>query len=333
MQRLFQSGRSLKRAGTLLFILGGLLIVGPWAYSHASSFTSRTWKRTKPQASAWISNAVTSFKNSTQSTPQASAPLQPPPVTLAEAKRTIPGVLKDIYTALNEGNPQLVARHLHTEILKNSKGLDFICQPFNYRAHYIDSIVERPNQWFLVRVRTLFKPSHERSYLMTFGFWNGHFYLHYGEDDPFSSEKNAAVAIARKFIFAVRAGEWDLVRRLSSPDLDVNEFNGADWQRALSRISGVEIEEGDVQVVSNFGIKLKVKPKFSTFWMLSGSQIQVDPADPDMRVVHFVLDEWGNKNQVTAANLEQQTLLRFGISQNRTHPAVSSDTSSPEERQ
>lgn len=166
---------------------------------------------------------------------------------------------------------------------------------------------------------------------MSFGFWNGHFYLHRADDEVFSQEKNAAVAIARKFIFAVRAGEWDLVRQLASPDLNTNELSGVDWQRARSYIRDVEIEVGDVQVISNYGIKLKVKPKFSSFWMLSDSELQVDPATPDMKVVHFVMDERGHKTQIKALNLEQQTLLRFGLSQNRTHQALPSDTPSPEE--
>lgn len=337
MDGLFRSGRSLKRAGTVLFLLGAVLIIGPWAFSQATRFATGTWKRTKPQASAWISNAVTGLTKATSPTPKAPVPPPPPQITLEDAKNTIPGVLKSVYFALNHGNPQSVGQHIQADIFNNHQKLDYICQPFSYRAHYIDSVVERPNQEFLVRVRTLFKPLRESAYLMHFGVWKGYFYIHHVEDDQFPLEKSAAAEAARRFVYAARAGEWDIVRGVSSADLDVDQLKDSDWMRLWASVKEAVVEDREVTTVANYGLKLDFIVRLEESWFSKRVHLQFEPLNGQVKVVDVLFDPYGPKKQITARNLEQQTLLRFGISptqtQNRTHPAISPDSPSLEERQ
>src|SRR5688500_18337438 len=93
-----------------------------------------------------------------------SAPKTDPPraeYTLDMAIQSMPGILRNIYAALNDGRPNNASSFLNKSIFESTSSLDKLCQPFTYRSHYVESVVEQRHQqtkWFVARVRTLSKP-------------------------------------------------------------------------------------------------------------------------------------------------------------------------------
>jgi len=134
-----------------------------------------------------------------------------------EARRVIPAALTRIYSALNDAGPQEAAGLLSADIIKSSRDVDYICQPFTYRAHHVVSIVEQPDGTFLARVRTLFKPFKERVYVFCFKKVADSYLAYRVDDDRFTQEGEAATDAVRQFIFAAKAGNWDLASRYASP--------------------------------------------------------------------------------------------------------------------
>src|ERR1017187_5784024 len=146
-------------------------------------------------------------------------PSLPGAIMLAEAKGDISNVLKGIYTALDEGRAPAATTFLTQPLPRNLEGyLDYICQPFNYRAHYVASVVQRSDTVFVAQVRTLFKPFKEKAYLMQFVMApRGTFRLNRVDDDQCKPESEAAKETVRQFVFAVRAEKWDVASRYASP--------------------------------------------------------------------------------------------------------------------
>src|ERR1039457_2165270 len=96
----------------------------------------------------------------------AAKPTAPAVPTIADATAAINQALREIYSALTRGEPTLAAGYLVPHILQNTEVLDFICRPFNYRAHYIEAVAERPDPTGLIfqaRVRLLLKPLEEQA--------------------------------------------------------------------------------------------------------------------------------------------------------------------------
>jgi hypothetical protein len=185
-----------------------------------------------------------------------------PSTTLAKPKETIPRLVKQIYAGLNEGRPSDIRSLLSPTYFENSKNLDSICQPFNYRTHYIASIVEAPRSTifsettYVARVHTLYKTVGERATLMYFKSRSAgeELYLSKNEHDPLVREKQAAQDVIRMFIFAARAGQWDVIKKLSSPKLPFEELKQYEWQHYLAGIRNVDLQ---TTWVHHNGIKIE----------------------------------------------------------------------------
>ena len=65
---------------------------------------------------------------------------------LDEARLAIPQLLTKIYRSLDQGNPQAIGSFVSPDITTRVQTLDAICRPFAYKAHYVETIIERPGQ-------------------------------------------------------------------------------------------------------------------------------------------------------------------------------------------
>lgn len=237
--------------------------------------------------------------------------------TLDAAKRSIPAILTGIYAALNNAKVQDAAPFVSADIIKSRETLDYLCQPFTYRAHYIVSVVERPDGLFLARVRTLFKPFSERAYLFYFKESDGRFYVHHVEDDPFTLERVVAVDRVRQFILAAHTGKWEVVARYASPHLPIDDLKTPEWQQYLSRI---ERADGDGQVSINAdqgGITLGLRFGVRNF---QDPDFLVDPSIEKIIRAFYKIDtsftDLSNppsNSGIADPNIDKYTLARFGL--------------------
>ena len=170
-----------------------------------------------------------------------------PSISLTEAKQRIPGILKEIYQDLDQGNPRAASSFITSEILSNSSMIDTICKPFTYRAHYIESIIERPNNRFEARIRVLFQPMEESAQTLSFRV-QGHSLIvenistYLG--DGFRTWENAAMEVARKFYYALKANRQDVLNKLvSSPEvlLSLTNNNLQRYLKSLGEIISVPV--------------------------------------------------------------------------------------------
>jgi len=161
----------------------------------------------------------------------ASSRYDAPTPRLSEARQAIPIEINAIFQSLDQGNPQGARQFFTADVLNDARQLDAICTPFNYRTHYVVSIVERPGNVFEVRVRALFKPLKETAQVFIFIPGNGVFLLTQVEPDPFTAEAEQAKESVRKFIFAVRAGQWETAAHYVSPHLSLDPLKGEEIPR------------------------------------------------------------------------------------------------------
>jgi hypothetical protein len=288
-----KSGQNLKRIGAALFVIGTALLFGSWLSSGLVGVSSRDKK--------------IDLGTAANSTPIA------PAITLHDAKKEIPGVLRDIYAALNQGNPQNVAQYIQTEIFRDSQKLDDLCQPFSYRAHYIESIIEKPNKLYLVRVRTLFKPLHVKAYIMHFTNIDGRFLLVQAEGDSFVLEKEVAIHTARQFVFAAKAAEWDVLKRLSSKQLDLSPLEN-EWGDIFSSLKDPTVDSVNLESEGCFKLKVRVADKGFSYY-LDSIYIFVEPdnASKVVEVIHRATMDSRKQRHIEDLNLEQNMLARFKV--------------------
>lgn len=121
--------------------------------------------------------------------------------------------------------------------MNDSHQLDAICMPFSYRAYYVSSVIERPGPVFEARVRTLFKPFEANAQVFTFQPYMGSFMLMRVEKDTLSAEIESAKEAVRQFIFAVRAGRWDVAARYALPGLPLEQMKSPQWAEYFSKIT------------------------------------------------------------------------------------------------
>lgn len=241
--------------------------------------------------------------------------------TLDAAKRSIPAVLNGIYSALDDARTTDVAPFVSPDIIKSPETLDYLCQPFTYRAHYIVSIVERSDGLFLVRVRALFKPFNERAYLCYFKESEGKFRLQKVEADPFTLEREAAVDAVRQFILAAHDGNWDVVARYASPHLPIDEMKTPEWQQYLSRI---EHADGDGQVSINanhgsitLGLRFGVRNFQDPDFLVDPSTGAVIRAFYKVGTSFTNLSSPPNDAGITDPKVDEYTLARFALTPER----------------
>lgn len=248
-----------------------------------------------------------------------------PPTTestgpLAAARQSIPAVVSRIYSALDSARLNDAGPLLSADILKNPETLDFLCQPFTYRGHYVVSVVEQADGSFLARVRALFKPFREGAYTLFFKESEGGFVLYRVETDPLTQEREAAVDAVRQFILASHSGDWETVRRNSSPHLPIDEMKAPEWERYLSRI---EHADGDGQVTVNSGhggITLGLRFGVRNF---QDPDFLVDPATGKIIRAFFKigtnftnLSSPPNDSGISDPDIDEYTLARFGLEPN-----------------
>ena len=152
--------------------------------------------------------------------------------------------------------------------------------------------MERQSGEFQVRTRVLFDPIDEHAYVLLFSFFQGRFVLAdvaESNDDWFGAEKQAAVELARNFIFAAKAGKEDALSRLVSPGIPISSFvTDSCWQQFFH-----DTEEPRVNTValkSYKGLKIEVDLNLSPaagfgFHDIGQAYFVVDRVDGEYKIV------------------------------------------------
>ncbi len=272
----------------------------------------------------------------------------PAPMTLAEAQGKIPTILRVIYHALNAGNPLEVAHFFSSDIANDSRQLDSICHPFAYRSHYIEAIIERPDQTFEARVHALFAPFQEKVQVLVFRPEGNSLVLVQIVDEAagpwtwsnavgrwYEPYRDTAIQMARDFIYAAKAQRSDVLAGMAATGMDVSQYTTEpcwhDLFQAVTQVTSI-----NANLVNYDGLKIEVDTSIQTslgyshasnagarFWfdMLQG-QAKLVAAEP-------FYDAYGNMffqtpascsnvgksffATVEAPNLEAYTLKRFGL--------------------
>ncbi len=236
--------------------------------------------------------------------------------SLEGARRAIPAILDRIYSALNDGQPQEAATALSADIIKSEHDLDYLCQPFTHRAHYVVSIVEEADGTYLARVRALFKPFKERAYVFHFRKSADSFFAYRIQDDSFTQESEAAKDTVRQFISAAKSQDWERVTRYASPHLPIDEMKTPQWEHYLSRIRGADLE-GQVRINSDHGAMLEMQ---FVLGLLEDPAFLVDPTTGTvMRAFYKIGNSFTNAASppntagITDAAIDSYTQARFGL--------------------
>jgi hypothetical protein len=130
-------------------------------------------------------------------------------------RASIPKALMAIYAALNDGNPLNAAQYLTPQILQNTSAIDNICRPFNLRGLFIETIAERQSGLYQATVHVLYKEGGERVYAMQFRMAGAQPILqeaHDETDDWVQAQKDEAISVVRKFLYAAKAGNDDIAK-------------------------------------------------------------------------------------------------------------------------
>jgi TonB family protein len=260
---------------------------------------------------------------------------------LDDAKQAIPALLTKIYQALDQGNLQAIRSFVSPQIVGDSARLDAICRPFTYKAHYIEAIIERPGQKFEVRVHAFFQPFHENVYVLTFHPFQGNFLLSEMSDptdDWFGPAKEAAILLARNFIYAAKAQRADVLAGLVAPGLDVSRYtDNSCWHELFQQVA--EVNGAHAELESHEGVKVVVHATVSNtneqsiFWVdRVNDQYKIVSADP-LHGPSFILNPLFNNAPAAcrgldpsvfapalAPHLEEDTLKRFGLPLSSTQP-------------
>ena len=256
---------------------------------------------------------------------------------LDDAKQAIPVILTKVYQALDQGNPQAIRDFISPQIAQSSQTLDAICRPFTYKTHYIEAIIERPGQNFETRVHGFFQPFHENLYVLTFHPYHGTFQLsavHEPTDDWFGPAKEAAMLLARNFIYAAKAQRAEVLATLVAPDVDISRYTANPcWRGIFQMVS--EIRNANAVLESHAGVKVAVhetvsltrgSDEWAEFWIDNlGGQYKIVSAEP-MRAPEFIFGMFNAPpggcrgvdrdifSPARSPHMEQDTLKRFGLS-------------------
>jgi len=244
-----------------------------------------------------------------------------PLLSLDEAKQSIPHILERIYQCLDQGNPRAAGSFITSEILSNSTKLDIICKPFAYRAHYIESIIERPENKFEVRIRVLFQPMEESAQVLIFRAENDSLVLENASsylEDLLNTWKKEAMEVSRNFYYALKADKQDVLMNLVSSQEVIypkiatsSRFSGSyrDFQIKLESLG--EIGSIYCKITPYKGLKARVD--FGSY-LVPDWVFYVDNIDGEYKIVewHFyepILRRWEAYGR--DPNIESYTLKRF----------------------
>jgi TonB family protein len=314
--------RSLKpepiRTARLLRLVGTLLMLGALVFPIMMPATRHS-----------LAHFFASFLGPTQKPIAESNELSAPATPLIEqARQIIPQNLREIYRALNEGNPAAARGLITDQLLSNSNFLDRICRPYAYRAHYVEAVLERPNGVFEARVHTLFQPVEEQADALFFANINGQFVLQGMDSQPeywLGVDKRQALDMARQFIYAAKANKRDIVNRLASKDLDLSPlFTEGDYASRLSQVGSVSEQEMGVAFEQHQGLKVSVHLMTTRTdgWCGDLWHFLVDPMGASYKIVEwefhpivgcYRLFQPVRRDKFDDPNLEEYTLRRFGI--------------------
>jgi len=256
---------------------------------------------------------------------------------LSQARRVIPIELKAIFHALDEGNPQGAGQFISPDMAKSGQTLDAICRPFNYRTHYVEAIIERPGPVFEARIRVLYKPFDEHAVILTFRESGGTFQLvRFSDsiDEWFSSAKETAIQMVRKFLYAARAHEPGAIASLVSAGIDPSPYTTDPcWQQAFDHINEVSWTGVSLEDLHGLKIHVAARSAMNTRIFLASeamSDFWFDKVGDEYKIVAFVpmrQDSIFLENdpptacrkmsrnffaRVEEPGLEQKTLNRFG---------------------
>jgi hypothetical protein len=231
---------------------------------------------------------------------------------LNDAKEVIPENLKKIYQALNEGNPSKIKHLLADTLFSESTALDSICIPFRYKAHYIESIIERPDDEYITIVRVLYSPLNEQAKNITFKRIHDNFIMvrvgNYEEIKEFELWKEEAMAISLKLFYALKAGRWDVISKLRSSDKI--SFN------PLLKSWGVGVDDmkyvnKTADIVSNKGIKVRAKLEIMSnqIGYYTEFDIFLEPISNEFKVVGWAVNSY--RIGEFDPDIEEYTLNRF----------------------
>ena len=219
--------------------------------------------------------------------PRSAEVIPAPILSLAQANEAIPAILRQIYAALDQGNPRAAGLALTDALLGDSKRLDLICKPFAYRAHHMEAILERPNQEFHVRTRVLFRPVEERAYTLIFHARQNRFVLYdvaEPSEDWFAPDKAEAAELARRFVYAGKAGRHEVLRELVSAGVKSVHFTTDPcWKQFFARTTKAEVER--LELVFHQGLKVRVWVRTSP--MIGHARFLVEHLDGQYKIVGF----------------------------------------------
>ena len=248
---------------------------------------------------------------------------QPAGPSLAEAQSVISGELVEIYGALTQGQPTLLAHYLAPGILRDAGTLDLISRPFTYRAHYIEAFAERPDPRrgliFQVRVRVLEKPLEERAQTMEFQLIEGRYLLQEVKetgDDWFGPQEEEAGEVVRRFLYAAKAGQDEVAAATLSPGLSMARFrDDMEFQRHVAWLHEVKIRSLDVKQYR--GLKLVVRTMFpEPLNWTSYKNFYLERIGGRLKIVRAFEDPmpaWKGPEVCEDPDIETYTLRRFGI--------------------
>ncbi len=205
------------------------------------------------------------------------------------------------------------------------------------RAHYVESIVERPHRQFEVRVRVLFQPLEEHAYVLMFGALQDHFLLQDVGDPPaewFGSDLSAAGELTRRFLYAMKAGRQDVLTQLVSPGVDTSRLTSDPcWQLQLQRLSQVDI--GRAVLRSYKGLKIEITANVPGIFLVDrvNGEYKIVSAFNGIEKTYLTTDQSCRDPKTVRTSedpdLESYTLKRFGL----PISAVSASASSSETSQ
>jgi hypothetical protein len=256
---------------------------------------------------------------------------------LDEARQAIPPILARIYQSLDQGNPQAIRPFVSPQIAGDAARLDAISRPFAYRAHYIEAVIERPGQRFEVRVHALFKPLVEKAQVLTFHPSRGTFLLMDiadPGDDWFGPAKEAAIQIARNFIYAAKAQRAEVLAGLVVPGLDVSRYLSEPcWRDKFQLV--IEVRDVRAQLEDHQGLKIAVHAQVAVkaaagMTTEESGDFWIDRVDDQYKIVsvrplhdtffYYVPPQSCRRMDdtfyaaVEAPHLADDTLARFGLS-------------------
>lgn len=252
-------------------------------------------------------------------------------LTLDLARRSIPAIVTKIYRSLDDGDPQAARQFLSGDVLNNTQTLDAICMPFSYRGHYISSVIERPGPIYEARVRALFKPSAEKAQVFSFQPSMGSFMLLSVEKDPMTAEIDTAKESVRQFIFAVRAGRWDVAARYASPGLPLEQMKKPEWADYFSKITSANISSNDIRTQGGLLLLIRVDVRSYSSYL---PDFLVDPESGQIVRAFFrspenIYSQLPDPAGFTDPNTETNFLQRFALptATNKTASAPASGSS------